>query len=67
MDFENVRCPRCDAVVMDGLKFDSGLIRPICPACKHRVWVQGSSEGMKAVRVDKKPSKLPRGSATVAA
>ncbi len=59
LSFENVRCPKCNAVVCDGLKFDSGMIRAVCPKCRRRVWIQGSSEGMQAVRVDRKPSRLP--------
>lgn len=64
IDFESVSCPKCGTVVMDGVAFH-GLVRPICPGCKRRVWVQGDGKTMTVTRVDKKPGRLPRAPAAV--
>lgn len=54
MEFAVVHCT-CGGVVADGVK-PRGLLRVICPDCKHRVWIQAGV----VVRVDKRPKRLPR-------
>ena len=56
MNFEPVKCPRCEHVFFErseGSVF-TGIDRIKCPTCKHRIWLGGSGDGLdlKTVQID---------------
>jgi len=44
---------------MDGYGF-RGIVRPICPKCRHRVTIHGDGQKTVVTNVDAKPKRLPR-------
>ena len=58
IEFQPVRC-RCGAVVLDSYGF-RGIVRPVCPSCRHRVTIHGDGHEAVVTQVDEKPKKLPR-------
>lgn len=56
MDFQAVKCTKCETVVLDGAF--TGITRAICPGCKRRVWVVSDGEVVSVMMVDSKPRRL---------